>query len=254
MRVERLRRRWVVAPIPATDITPTREIGVRSTTPADDSALAALLDESYEGTIDFDGAADHADEVRTWREVDFADDDASLVQVEGDRLIGASMIGRELGAPFLYEIATSASHRRTGVALRLLGASMRELAERAEPHLAAWVTAGNQASEQLLTRLGFKPVTAPMGRNQALGIYRAAAVVQQVDPPKEAPLAVSSLAEGVTLWVISDDGANTKLDVGGVTVSIEFVSPPDDRIPTITATSVPLRGASWLLAKHHQCS
>jgi GNAT superfamily N-acetyltransferase len=247
--MERLRRRWVIAPISSPEIVPLPDLSVRNTVPADDAALAALLDESYEGTIDADPDADHADEVRTWREVDFADDEASWVAVDGARLVATSMIGRELGAPFLYEIATSPSHRRTGVARRLLSASMRALADRGEPHLAAWVTAGNQPSERLLAGLGFTPVTAPLRRYRALGLYRAAQAVRQIDVPKDAPLAASSLPDGVTLWVIAHAGPSMKVDVGGVTVSVELVSPADDRIPTIAATSVPLRGASWLLAQ-----
>ena len=247
--MERLRRRWVIAPISPPEIASWPGLSVRSTVPADDAALAALLDEAYEGTIDADRDADHAAEVRTWREVDFADDDASRVAVDGARLVATSMIGRELGAPFLYEIATSPSRRREGVARQLLAASMRVLADRGEPHLAAWVTAGNHASEHLLAGLGFTPVTAPFDRARALGIYRAAQAVQRVDVPTAAPLAVSSLPDGVTLWVIAHDAPSTSVDVGGVTVAVEGVSPTDGRIPTIAATAVPLRGASWLLAQ-----
>jgi hypothetical protein len=85
---------------------------VRATTGMDDPAIAALLTATHVGTIDFDPDADSVDEVMTWRPVDDADDEASAVAVSGGEIVGASLVGRELGTPFLYEIVVAPQYRR----------------------------------------------------------------------------------------------------------------------------------------------
>src|SRR5438309_1452745 len=79
VRVENLsRRRWTLAPLPAP--VDNTAMSFRSTAATDDAAIVALLTESYVGTVDSD-RAHYVDELRRWRQLDDADDDASVEDV-----------------------------------------------------------------------------------------------------------------------------------------------------------------------------
>ena len=103
-------------------------MSLRATTEMDDPALAALLTRSYVGTIDFDRDTDHVVELTTWRQIDGADDEASAVAVSGGVFVGASLIAREFGTPFLYEIVVAPEYRRSGIGRTLLTHSISLLA------------------------------------------------------------------------------------------------------------------------------
>src|SRR5207249_141936 len=92
------RRRWTMAPLRAA--RQPMAVSMRATTQMDDPAIAALLRVSYVGTIDFDPDTDHVDELKRWRQLDEADDEASVLALSGGELVGASLIARELGTPF----------------------------------------------------------------------------------------------------------------------------------------------------------
>ncbi|MGH9086456.1 MAG: GNAT family N-acetyltransferase [Acidimicrobiales bacterium] len=243
------RRRWVLAPIPAqaeVDIT----AAVRATTPRDDRLLAELLDIAYAGTIDDDPDHDHRKELETWREVDGADDAASfVVGPAGGPLRAACLLGRDLGAPFLYEIATHPTHRRSGLAGVLLRRSLRVLHERDEPLLAGWVTDGNLASEGLLGALGFVPVTPPVVEALGVGFYRAAAATRRVELPADAVLAATSTSDGPTLWIVDRPGPSTCVEVAGSSVRVCRIDVDDDQVGILAETAMPIRGAAWLLSR-----
>ena len=244
------RRRWVLAPVVASAVAPATDVVVRSTTPQDDEPLARLLDDAYTGSDDVDDDTDHDEELRTWRAIDGADDDASRVAIVtgDDRPAAACLIGRELGAPFLYEVVTASAHRRRGLAAAVLRAALVELTARDPDLVAGWVTAGNEASERLLATHGFVPVTPPMREAQAIGLYRAARAVRELGVPGTAALAVASDDTGPTLYVVGETGPPSTVDVGGTSVRVERVGEGDPRVRTIADTAVPLRRAGWLLA------
>jgi hypothetical protein len=60
---------------------------------------------------------------------------------------------------------------------------------------------------------------------------------------------VSSDAKGVTLWVVEIDGPPVHVDISGTAVRVEFVSEQDPMVEVIAAEAVPLRRASWVLAR-----
>lgn len=241
----RRRRRWVLAPVAERPERPGPML--RSTSPTDDHLVAELLDRTYVGTIDHDPDANHVGELETWRAVDGADDQASALAPEGDQLIGACLIGRELGAPLLYEIAVLGSHRRRGVGRLLLDHSLTVLAARREPHVAAWVTDGNAASEALLSNAGFVSVTPPVVAADALGYYRAAGAIGAVEAVPDAPLAVTLDDEGPTLWILDGDDPPAVVTVRNVDVQVRHVSPTSPRVCELASRAMPLRNAAWLL-------
>lgn len=247
------RQRWVLAPIPTPIPTvPSAETGrpTRSTTPDDDPGLAALLDRAYAGTIDDDPDNDHVGELRVWREADGADDDASFVATAEDGTpIGACLIARDLGAPFLYEIVVDPTRRRAGLATELLRRSLDALARRGEAVLAGWVTTGNVASEALLQGHGFRTVTPPVEEAIGVGYCRAAAAARHANASADAVLAATSTEDGPTLWVIDRDAPATQVDVAGTSVRVAFIARDDERVRELARTAMPIRGAAWLLAQ-----
>ncbi len=222
--------------------------GIRNTTDSDDPSLARLLDLAYTDTIDHGLEADHGEELRTWRTVDGADDGASFVAVGADgSLAGACLIGRELGAPFLYEIVTHPDHRRSGLATALLAHSLQVLEVRGESMIAAWVTTGNTASENLLNAHGFCAVTPPVDATLGVGYYRAASALRHATVPGGAVVAATSTTEGPTLWVIDRDRATAEIEIAGTKVRIEYLGRDDARLSELAGTAMPIRGAAWLL-------
>lgn len=263
-----LRRRWVLAPVvdplvtpgsrsePDPPATPAREpeseragadtIAVRPTTPADDALLVALLDAAYVGTIDADPDSDHDEELRTWRNVDGANDRASAVALVDGELVGACLIGAELGAPFLYEIVVAPHARRTGIGARLLATSIAVLSSETPDHLAAWVTHGNTASERLLAGAGFRAVTGPLDQPRALVVYRAARLLESLGVPAGRPVAIQLDVDPPILWILGEAGADRRHEVAGVEITVRSVAGDDPRVPQLAA-AVPLRGAAALL-------
>jgi GNAT superfamily N-acetyltransferase len=243
------RRRWVLAPISA-PAEGGATVHMRATTPDDDRRLAELLDVAYAGTIDDDPDHDHHGELETWREIDGADDGASFVAgPAAGPFHAACLLGRDLGAPFLYEIVTHPAHRRSGLARLLLGRSLRVLQARDEPLLAGWVTDGNLASEGLLGGLGFVPVTPPVVEALGVGFYRAAAATRRVELPATAVLAATSTAVGPTLWIVDRPGPSTQVEVAGSSVRVCRIGVDDDQVGVLAETAMPIRGAAWLLGQ-----
>ena len=241
------RRRWVLAPLGAGPFTSELAV-LRNSTPEDDPALVNLLDAAYTGTIDFDPDADHADELRTWRGTDGGDDRTSSVAEADGRIVGACLIGRDLGAPFLYEIVVEEPHRRGGLARALLRRSVNALVDQGEESVAGWVTEGNVASERLLGSQGFVPVTPAVDERVGLGYYRAARVLASLDVSPDVPAAATSDADGPTLWVMDGSGRDdTSVAAGATSVRIKFIDRTDPSVPHLAETALPITQLPWLL-------
>jgi GNAT superfamily N-acetyltransferase len=222
---------------------------LEQTAPSYDDRVAALLHAAYDPTtIDYEPDADYRQEVRTWRCVDHADDEASRVALDQDNLVGASLIAEELDAPFLYEVVVHPAHRHRGVAFGLLATSVGVLAHRRADLVAAWVTHGNTSSERLLSRAGFRPVTPSLTRDLAMGIYRAAEAVATLPAEHALAIAAEPLAPGrARLWLIGDHARPmTAVRVKDTDVEIRWLSATN--MSEIAAPIVPLRGAAFVLS------
>lgn len=246
----RFRRRWIRvggrdgAPDRPSDAFPT-------TTPADDLKVARLLDDAYAASIDADATIDHASQMRTWRAVDHADDEASFIALDDDgNAVGVSLVGRELGAPILYEVAVHPDHRRAGVATRLLAASLAVLTSRGEAHVSAWVTAGHTGSEMLLSRAGFAATTPPLDAAAGRSIYRAAAALGPRLGPDGADYWVEPDPDRPVVWAVGDTAAPAIVDLAADRVAAAWVPGHSGLLTTLARRTTPLTGAGrhalWL--------
>lgn len=250
--VERLRRRWVLAPVVVAAPSEVADPRVRSTTPADDAALAELLAAAYRpGHLDFDPDDDPIEELRTWRTTDDADDAASRVFVVDGEVVGASMIAVDLGAPFVYELVVAPRWQRRGVGRRLLAASLEVLASRNVDQVAAWITIGNEASEGLFERFGFRPATPPHGRALGVGLHWAARAVGEIDTSAALATAIESLAPGrARAWIVgSKPQEDRTVVVRDTAVEVCWRTADDQAVAEIAANALPLTGASYLATR-----
>lgn len=250
--VERLRRRWVLAPVRVMAPVARADDRLRATTPADDAALAELLAAAYEpGHLDFDPDDDPTEELRTWRTTDDADDAASQVFVVDGEIVGASMIAVDLGAPFVYELVVAPRWQRRSVGRRLLAASLAVLASRNVDQVAAWITIGNDASETLFEHFGFRPATPPHGRALGVGLHWAARALSEIDTSAALATAIESLAPGrARVWIVgSTPEEDRTVTVRDTAVELCWRSPDDPAVTEVAATAVPLTGATYLATR-----
>ena len=175
------RRLWVCTNLAGSS---EREVPSRSTTPADDAAIATLLAAAYLGTVDHQPEHAFDRELQIWRSVDHADDQASRLAFQGDDPVSVCLIGREFDLPLLYEIATDPAVKQNGVGRAVLMESMKALKATDETALLAWVTEGNAACERLLSSVGFVAATRGLSAPDARALYAEIATFDPVDLPK----------------------------------------------------------------------
>lgn len=248
------RRRWAIAPLDRPPESVTTEVRVRPTSEADDEQLAAFLDTAYVGTIDFDPETDHRTVLHTWRTIDGADDAASRVVVHEGRIVGACLIGAELGQPFLYDVAVVDGCRRSGLAGAMLASSLDHLADSGHEACAAWVTDGNLASERLLGNAGFVPVTPPVGERAGIGYHRAGTALDRLDVNASIPAGATSDDDGSVLWLVGQrQDTPADVEIAGTTVAIRWVDPDDPTTAALIASMTPLRRIAWFLARRREC-
>jgi ribosomal protein S18 acetylase RimI-like enzyme len=143
---------------------PEPSIGLpyRHPTAHDSEALAVLMLDAYEGTIDSDGTEtlDVArDEVRGYLSGSPLLEH-SFVALDGDLPVAAALVSRHEGSPLIGYVMTAAAHkgRSLGTGLTQLALASLHAAGEREAHL--WVTRGNTYAERIYDRLGFTDVPA----------------------------------------------------------------------------------------------
>lgn len=154
-----MRRRHLIAS--CAGVTVERPLpAVRPPTVADRAALARLMLDAYRGTIDYEGETivEAAAEVDAWFASPEPLPDRSLVALEGGGIVGAALLSRVDGIPFVAYLYTDPAWKRRGIAEGLVRAAMASLAETGEDRIHLWVTAGNTAAERIYDRLGFVDV------------------------------------------------------------------------------------------------
>ena len=155
------RRHLIVAlgPVPA----PAIGLPVRHPSREDAEALAVLMLDAYQGTIDADGSEtldDARDEVNGFFSRARIEPllEHSYVALDGDAPVSAVLVARHEGMPFISYVFTAASHNGRGLATKLTVVALRSLHAAGEKRAHLWVTAGNAPAEAIYERLGFRDV------------------------------------------------------------------------------------------------
>jgi GNAT superfamily N-acetyltransferase len=153
----RLDLRGAVATTPTPLPAPTE---IRPATPADDEALAVLMDDAYRGTIDAEpgqGLDEARAEIAATRAGDYGElvPEATLLAAEGDEVVSAVIVTRFEGAPFVAFAMTRSSHKGRGLSRALMTRSIRVLVDAGDQRIDLVVTAGNGPAERLYEALGF---------------------------------------------------------------------------------------------------
>ena len=136
---------------------PVIGLPTRHPTADDSEALAVLMLDAYQGTIDADGSEtlDVArDEVRGY----LAGDpllEHSFVALNAEGPVAAVLVGRHEGIPLIGYVMTSASHKGRGLATALTVLALASLHAAGERRAHLWVTRGNTHAERIYERLGF---------------------------------------------------------------------------------------------------
>lgn len=155
-------------------------IEVRTARPDDADELARLYFAAYpEGA-----AAASIEEARADIDASFAGDygpllaDASLVAIEGDRLIGAVLTVERApwddvpSCAFVIELFVDAAVRRRGIGGHLLGHAMAAVGG----PIALRVAADNEEARALYAGLGFRETNRPVGREARVDVLLAGSV------------------------------------------------------------------------------
>ncbi|MGD9891062.1 MAG: N-acetyltransferase family protein [Dehalococcoidia bacterium] len=144
---------------------PHHSLPYRHPTPDDLPALAALMLDAYQGTIDDDGETldDALTEVASYFNLESVPPilDCSFIALDGDRATSASLIRLWNATPLAAYVYTGRGWKNRGLAAALLQLSINALARNGYQSLTLWVTAGNAPAEYIYRKLGFREVTTP---------------------------------------------------------------------------------------------
>jgi ribosomal protein S18 acetylase RimI-like enzyme len=167
------------APAPCEPKGPLQGLA-RPCTVSDAEQLAALMLDSYRGTVDDEGETIH-DARRVVAaliagEFGTADWDASVVFEREGRVVSAALVTRDRVAPpplvageaFLASSMTAASEKRRGLGRAGVMRVVEILRRRGEPRLHLVVTRANVPAVTLYLALGFEPLPLPAGEGRGL--------------------------------------------------------------------------------------
>lgn len=136
----------------------------RRPTKDDHESLASLMLDAYIGTIDYDGETidDANQEVGSY----FSGKpllECSNLYFDQGILVSACLVAiyDDPRTPFVSYVMTRAKDKRTGLARRLLEASVCDLDRAGYKQVLAWITDGNEPSERLHRSLKFEPLESP---------------------------------------------------------------------------------------------
>jgi ribosomal protein S18 acetylase RimI-like enzyme len=141
---------------------------VRHPTPADTEALAALMLDAYQGTVDADGS-ETLDEARAEVSGYFSAASGepmlehSFVAVDDDAPASAVLVSRHDGMPLIAYAMTAAGHKGRGLATALTVRSLASLNAAGERQAHLWATQGNTHAERIYERLGFRDAADEVG-------------------------------------------------------------------------------------------
>jgi GNAT superfamily N-acetyltransferase len=159
---ERVRHELVA---PCTRRVPRISLPYRHPTPDDLPALAALMLDAYQGTIDDDGETldDALTEVASFFNGGSVPPllDCSFIAFEDDRAASASLIRLYRARPLAAYVYTGRAWKNRGLAAALLQLSINALARTGFQTLTLWVTAGNTPAEHIYRKLGFRRQPPP---------------------------------------------------------------------------------------------
>ena len=137
-------------------------LSVRHPTTDDAEALATLMLDAYEGTIDADGSEtidDARDEVGGYFSTERRPmPEHSFVALDGAVPVAAVLVCRHEELPFIAYVMTAAAHKGRGLAGALTQLTLASLHDAGERQVHLWVTRGNDPAERIYERLGFREV------------------------------------------------------------------------------------------------
>lgn len=136
------------------------DLTLRNPTADDQGALAELMIDAYQGTIDYDGETieDAAQEVeRFWGGVSGVPLlDVSWSAWDGETLVSACLVSFWEGGPLISYVMTRAEWKGRGLGSALLHQSLHSLVDHGYTEARAVITEGNTPSETIFLRAGFE--------------------------------------------------------------------------------------------------
>lgn len=134
-------------------------ISLRVPCTEDRDALAELMLDAYQGTVDDEGESieDARTEVDQLLAGDYGEPmlEMSIIALAGGTLASAALITRLKGVPFLAFSMTAAVHKRRGFARVCLEHAIDALRAGGYSTLALEVTTGNAPAERMYREMGF---------------------------------------------------------------------------------------------------
>lgn len=152
-RPERTRSEYRLSPIPVT--SSAGRLHTRRVLDSDSDALAALMLDGYQGTIDdegetFDDALEAIDHYLA-----HALRQHSLVVVERERIIALACVVIVDAVHYVDPVVVASDRKRNGIGREAVIALLNSLAGEEITEVGATITDGNSASERLFVGLGF---------------------------------------------------------------------------------------------------
>jgi ribosomal protein S18 acetylase RimI-like enzyme len=128
----------------------------------DTEALATLMLDAYEGTIDADGT-ETIDVARNEVAGYFSPrlqpmPEHSFVALDGAAPVAAVLVCRHEELPFIAYVMTATAHKGRRLATALTQLTLASLHAAGERQVHLWVTGGNTPAERIYERLGFRDV------------------------------------------------------------------------------------------------